>query len=89
MAQAVELIEAVEETGMVYAYAENYCYMKHAFEMWQRYQEEISARSCTRGQYIRLLLHIPRITSGEKHWRNRTQTFCTHSLSPAYNNSDP
>ena len=38
MAQAVELIEAVEETGMVYAYAENYCYMQHAFEMWQTYR---------------------------------------------------
>lgn len=27
MAQAVQLIEAVEETGKVYAYAENYCYL--------------------------------------------------------------
>ena len=27
MAQAVALIEAVEENGRVYAYAENYCYM--------------------------------------------------------------
>ena len=27
MAQAVELIETVERTGKVYAYAENYCYM--------------------------------------------------------------
>ena len=33
MAQAVELIEAVEESGKVYAYAENYCYMWHTFEM--------------------------------------------------------
>ncbi len=29
MAQAVELVEAVEESGLVYAYAENYCYMTH------------------------------------------------------------
>ena len=27
MAQAVELVEAVEESVLVYAYAENYCYM--------------------------------------------------------------
>ncbi|MBQ4159165.1 MAG: Gfo/Idh/MocA family oxidoreductase, partial [Clostridia bacterium] len=33
LAQAVELIEAVEESGKVYAYAENYCYMDHTFEM--------------------------------------------------------
>ena len=38
MKEAVELIEAVEETGLVYAYAENYCYMSHTFEMWQRYK---------------------------------------------------
>ena len=38
MAQAVELIEAVEESGCVYAYAENYCYMAHTFEMWRRYR---------------------------------------------------
>ena len=27
MKEAVELVECVEETGMIYAYAENYCYM--------------------------------------------------------------
>lgn len=30
MAQAVELVETVERTGLVYCYAENYCYMRHA-----------------------------------------------------------
>ena len=35
MAQAVELIETVEETGLVYTYAENYCYMDLTFEMWR------------------------------------------------------
>ena len=34
IAQGVALIEAVEESGLVYAYAENYCYMQHNFEMW-------------------------------------------------------
>ena len=36
MAQAVELCEAVERTGLVYAYAENCCYMKESFEMWKK-----------------------------------------------------
>lgn len=44
MAQAVELIEAVEESGCVYAYAENYCYMAHTFEMWRVIGTGISAR---------------------------------------------
>ena len=33
MKEAVELIEAVEETGRIYAYAENYCYMPAPREM--------------------------------------------------------
>ena len=58
MAQAVELIEAVEETGMVYAYAENYCYMKHALR-WVRYQRRYRRGHVRRGRvYSRLLLHI-------------------------------
>ncbi len=32
-AQAVALIETVERTGLVYAYAENYCYIRAPFEM--------------------------------------------------------
>ena len=32
-AQLVAMVEAVEKTGLVYAYAENYCYMKPTFEM--------------------------------------------------------
>ncbi|NLX79318.1 MAG: Gfo/Idh/MocA family oxidoreductase [Clostridiales bacterium] len=87
MAQAVELIEAVEETGMVYAYAENYCYMKHAFEMWQRYQRgDIGEVMYGEGEYIHDCSSIwPRITYGERnHWRNRMHAnfYCTHSLGP-------
>ena len=87
MAQAVELIEAVESTGMVYAYAENYCYMKHAFEMWQRYQRgDIGEVMYGEGEYIHDCSSIwPRITYGERnHWRNRMHAnfYCTHSLGP-------
>ena len=31
--EGVELVETVEETGMIYAYAENYCYMPCNLEM--------------------------------------------------------
>ena len=87
MAQAVELIEAVEETGLVYAYAENYCYMRHAFEMWQRYKTgELGEARYGEGEYIHDCSSIwPQITYGERdHWRNMMPAnfYCTHSLGP-------
>ena len=87
MAQAVELIEAVEETGLVYAYAENYCYMSHSFEMWKRYQNgDIGEVQYAEGEYIHDCTSIwPDITYGDRgHWRNRMYAtfYCTHSIGP-------
>lgn len=87
MAQAVALIEAVERTGMVYAYAENYCYMDRTFEMWRRYRRgDIGDITYAEGEYIHDCTSIwPQITYGEpNHWRNRLHPFyyCTHSLGP-------
>lgn len=87
MAQAVELIETVEETGLVYGYAENYCYMSHTFEMWKRYREGgIGSAVYGEGEYIHDCSGIwPDITYGERnHWRNIMQPnfYCTHSLGP-------
>ncbi len=87
MAQAVELIEAVEETGLVYAYAENYCYRRHTFEMWKRYKTgELGIARYGEGEYIHDCSSIwPKITYGERnHWRNRLYAtfYCTHSLGP-------
>lgn len=87
MAQAVELIEAVEESGKVYAYAENYCYMWHAFEMRERYERgEIGDVMYAEGEYIHDCSAIwPSITYGERdHWRNNMfpTFYCTHSIGP-------
>ena len=87
MAQAVELIEAVERTGLVYAYAENYCYMDRTFEMWRRYRNgDIGEATYGEGEYIHDCSSIwPQITYGERyHWRNRMHPFFynTHSLGP-------
>lgn len=87
MAQAVELIEAVEESGKVYAYAENYCYMLHTFEMQMRYERgEIGEVTYAEGEYVHDCASIwPQITYGEKdHWRNRMYStfYCTHSIGP-------
>ena len=39
MKEAVELIEAVERTGKIYAYGENYCYMPAPYEMKKMYKK--------------------------------------------------
>ena len=87
MAQAVELIEAVEESGKVYCYAENYCYMDHTFEMWRRYANgDIGEVMYAEGEYVHDCSSIwPQITYGDRnHWRNRMHPafYCTHSIGP-------
>lgn len=87
MAQAVELIEAVEESGKVYAYAENYCYMDNTFEMWRRVKNgDIGEVTYAEGEYVHDCSSIwPSITYGEpEHWRNRmlANFYCTHRHRP-------
>lgn len=87
MKEAVELIEAVEETGKIYAYGENYCYMPASYEMKKLYKQgkigEFEYGEC---EYIHNCESIwPSITYGEKdHWRNNMYStyYCTHSLGP-------
>lgn len=87
MKEAVELVETVEETGLVYAYAENYCFMPAPREMRRLYLEgklgEFEYGEC---EYIHNCESInPEITYGDpNHWRNNTYStfYCTHSLGP-------
>lgn len=87
MKEAVELVEAVEETGMTYAYGENYCYMPASYEMNKLYKQgkigEFEYGEC---EYIHNGEPIwPSITYGERdHWRNNKYStfYCTHSLGP-------
>lgn len=86
-AQLVKLVEAVEETGLIYTYAENYCYMKAPFEMMKKYRSgEVGEIQYGEGEYIHDCTGIwPDITYGEKdHWRNRMfpTFYCTHSCGP-------
>ena len=87
MAEAVNLIEAVERTGKVYSYAENYCYFNTTYEMRNRYRRgDIGELLHAEGEYIHDCSSIwPQITYGERnHWRNRMYStfYCTHSLGP-------
>lgn len=87
MKQAVELVETVEETGMVYAYGENYCYMSAPYEMKKLYEKgELGEFEYGECEYIHNCESIwPSITYGERdHWRNNMSStfYCTHSIGP-------
>lgn len=87
LAQAVELVEAVEKSGRIYSYAENYCYFAAAQEMKRLYMlGEIGEFMHGEGEYIHDGESIwPDITHGDKnHWRNNMYStyYCTHSLGP-------
>ena len=85
--EAVELIETIEETGMTYAYGENYCYMPAPYEMRRLYREGVLGEfEYGEGEYVHNCESIwPSITYGdENHWRNTMYStfYCTHSLGP-------
>ena len=87
MKEAVELIEAVEESGKVYAYGENYCYKIVTTEMKKLYRAgKIGEFEYGEGEYIHNCESIwHSITYGEPdHWRNIMYStfYCTHSLGP-------
>ncbi len=85
--QSVELIEAVEKSGLIYAYGENYCYMAAPMEMRKLYRENVIGElEYAEGEYVHNCEPIwARCTYGEKdHWRNNTFSsyYCTHSFGP-------
>ncbi len=87
MAEAVELIEAVEESGKVYSYAENYCYTPVRWEMRNLYRSGVLGKLMyAEGEYLHDCSSIwPQITYGERnHWRNIMPStfYCTHSIGP-------
>lgn len=87
MKEAVELVEAVEESGLIYAYGENYCYMPAPFEMKKLYQAgKIGEFEYGEGEYIHNCESVwHNITCGEReHWRNNMYAnfYCTHSVGP-------
>jgi len=91
MKEAVELIEAVERSGKVYSYAENYCYTAARWDMRRRYLNgEIGELLYAEGEYLHDCTSDPYnmwhlITYGQRdHWRNEMYStfYCTHSLGP-------
>lgn len=87
MKEAVELIEAVERTGKIYAYAENYCFMPAPKKMKQLFNEGVlGSFEYGEGEYVHNCepgWH--RYTrANPEHWRNTMHAcyYCTHSIGP-------
>ena len=87
MREAVELVEAVERTGNLYVYGENYCYMPAPRRMREMYLDgRLGTFEYGEGEYMHncepdwdyLTYADP------NHWRNTMSAFyyCTHSLGP-------
>ena len=87
LAEAVQLVEAVERNRKVYTYAENYCYFRGTMEMQRLFRRgDVGEFMHGEGEYVHDCESIwPAITRGEKnHWRNWAAStfYCTHSLGP-------
>ena len=85
--EAVELVEAVEASGLIYCYAENYCYLETPLEMKKLCDNGLLGEiEYAEGEYFHNLENIwHNLTYGqEDHWRNIKHAFyyCTHSLGP-------
>lgn len=86
LAEGVELCRAVEKSGKVYMYAENYCYFSYTQEMKRLYEEgvigEFRYGECEYVHDCRPIWHI--ITPSKDHWRSWLPStyYCTHSLGP-------
>ena len=85
--EAVRLAEAVEKSGKVYAYAENYCFSPATAEMKRLYDAgALGEFEYGEGEYVHNCVdgwHF--ITYGDpNHWRNTMSAFfyCTHSIGP-------
>lgn len=87
MKEAVELIECVERTGRLYAYAENYSFMAAPREMKKIYESgRLGEFEYGEGEYMHNCEPIwDDCTRGDpEHWRNTMYAtyYCTHSIGP-------
>ena len=87
LAEGVALIEAVEKSGRIYMFAENYPYMLFNQEMRRIYHAgRIGTFVYGEGEYVHPgdADFINRISPGINHWRNWIPAtyYCTHSLAP-------
>ena len=87
LAEACALCDAVERSGKVYAYGENYCYFDNTFAMRRHYEAgDIGEAVCIEGTFCNDCSpkwHL--LTRGKRdHWRNYVPSsfYCTHAIGP-------
>lgn len=87
MKEAVELAEAVEQSGKIYAYGENYCYLPHLLEIRRLMEQgDMGEIMHMEGNFLNdcsFRWHL--LTRGNRnHWRNHVPStfYCTHSVGP-------
>lgn len=87
MKESVELCEAVEKSGKIYAYGENCCYLPHVLKMRELMESgEFGELMYAEGNFFNdcsFRWHL--LTRGDRnHWRNHVPStfYCTHSLGP-------
>lgn len=89
LAEAAMLCQAVEDSGCVYAYAENYCYFDGHFALRQMVEDgKIGEVVSLEGDFYNdcsAKWHM--LTRGiRNHWRNFVPStfYCTHSIAPMF-----
>ena len=87
LAEGVALVEAVEKSGKIYMFAENYPYSASNQEMRRLYQSGFVGKfQYGEGEYVHPMSAdtMNRLAPGVNHWRNWSPAtyYCTHSLAP-------
>lgn len=87
MKEAVELVEAIERTGLKYCYLENACYFPGIIEIKRLYKQGVIGEfEYGEGEYCHNCEpDWPKLTHGDpNHWRNNHYStfYCTHSMGP-------
>ncbi|MBQ7983054.1 MAG: Gfo/Idh/MocA family oxidoreductase [Clostridia bacterium] len=89
LAEACALCDAVEESGCIYSYGENYAYSDAVLTLKQTYEQGVIGEAvCLEGTFINDCSpkwHL--LTRGIRdHWRNYVPStfYCTHSIAPIF-----
>lgn len=93
MAEGVELVRTVEETGRLYGLLENYPYQKHTLAMERLYKSgKLGKIVYGEGEYVHPMSPDEQnsLSPGELHWRNWTPRtyYTTHALAPVMQMTD-
>ncbi|MCQ2419555.1 MAG: Gfo/Idh/MocA family oxidoreductase [Clostridia bacterium] len=85
--QCVELVEAAEESGCIYALAENYPYSQACMEIARVYQSGVLGQGIfAEGEYVHPMgpKEHDHYAPYPEHWRNHNPKtyYCTHAMAP-------